>query len=225
LSLSQISDDFVAPKCEQQIKILYREKRFLVIDKPSGLLSLSGKNPLNQDSVHFRLTQEFPSAMMVHRLDLGTSGLMLVALDKPSNANLAGQFSARSISKTYMSLLDGLLNDDEGQVDAPIAKDASIFPRVNICAKHGKQAYSDYRVIERLTDALATRVRFSPSTGRTHQLRVHSQHLGHPILGCDLYGTKRSYQAASRLMLHAESLAFNHPTSGQRMLFECASPF
>jgi tRNA pseudouridine32 synthase/23S rRNA pseudouridine746 synthase len=223
--MNTIIDDFVAPKCSLEIEILLVEEHFLLINKPSGLLSLSGKNPLNQDSVHYRLVQEYPTASMVHRLDFGTSGIMLVALNKPANANLARQFQLRTVIKTYQSILDGHLDNDSGQISAAIAKDPQLFPRLKVCSSSGKQALTDYQVIERSNTPNISRVMFYPQTGRTHQLRIHSQHLGHPILGCDLYGTADSQQASSRLLLHAEKLEFDHPVSGERVYGKCACPF
>jgi tRNA pseudouridine32 synthase/23S rRNA pseudouridine746 synthase len=223
--MSPIIDNFIVPECLQDIEVLRQDEHFLLINKPSGLLSLSGKNPLNKDSVHFRLVQDFPTAKMVHRLDLGTSGIMLIALSKEANANLAKQFQLRSVFKTYVSLLAGQITDESRHIDAPIAKDPLLFPRLKTCFKHGKQAQTDFQVIEHLQDPLSTRVRFYPQTGRTHQLRIHSQYIGHPILGCDLYGTENTHQAASRLMLHAEKLEFDDPVSGERVLGECVCPF
>lgn len=222
---NSIIDNFVAPECLQQIKILSQDEHFLLINKPAGLLSLSGKNPLNKDSVHYRLVQGFPSASMVHRLDLGTSGIMLIALNKQANANLAKQFQLRSVLKTYIAVLEGHVIDDSGQISAPIAKDPLLFPRLKICYQQGKQAQTDYQVLERLQDPKSTRIRYHPLTGRTHQLRIHSQHIDHPIQGCDLYGTQHSLQAANRLMLHAEKLEFDHPVSGERIQGKCTCPF
>jgi len=219
------ADSFVVPVCNQQIEILYRDEFILLINKPSGLLSLSGKNILNRDSVHFRLTQRFPTALMVHRLDFGTSGIMLLALNKSVNANLTKQFQDRSVIKTYMGLLHGHLQNDQGCIDAPIAKDKPNFPLLKICHDSGKQALSQYQVIERLQDPPSTRVLFTPRTGRTHQLRIHSREIGHPILGCDLYGSKQTQGMASRLLLHALTLEFDHPVSGERIRRECPCPF
>lgn len=223
-----LPDDFIAPVCHQTISTLYKDEAILVINKPSGLLSLSGKNPLNKDSVHFRLVQSYPSAMMVHRLDLGTSGVMVLALNKSVNANLTKQFQARSVVKTYEATLMGNLPDDEGVIDAPLAK--GVFPYQKVCHESGKSAESHYRVLERLLDPVSgvplTRVLFMPLTGRTHQLRVHSQFLKYPILGCDLYGLVvngvDSQPLATRLMLHAKSLQFAHPVSGAQVYFEAA---
>jgi tRNA pseudouridine32 synthase/23S rRNA pseudouridine746 synthase len=223
--MNAIIDNFVAPECLQEIVILFQDAHMLMINKPSGLLSLSGKNPLNKDSVHFRLVQDFPSAKMVHRLDFGTSGIMLIALNKQANVHLSKQFELRSVVKTYVSVLAGHLIDESGQINMPIAKDPLLFPRLKTCVKHGKRAQTDYQVLERLHNPLSTRVSYQPQTGRTHQLRIHSQHIGHPILGCDLYGTQQTQLAANRLMLHAEKLQFDHPVTGQRILGECVCPF
>lgn len=220
-----IVDNFVAPECLQKIHILFKDTDFLLINKPTGLLSLSGKNPLNRDSVHFRLVQDFPTASLVHRLDLGTSGIMLIALNKSANANLAAQFQLRSVVKTYVSVLAGHMIDNSGQINMPIAKDPLLFPRLKISIEHGKEARTDYQVLERLQKPEASRVQYQPLTGRTHQLRIHSQYVGHPILGCDLYGTQQTHKAANRLMLHAEKLQFDHPVTGKRIMAECACPF
>ncbi|MDX2418522.1 MAG: RluA family pseudouridine synthase [Xanthomonadales bacterium] len=220
-----VIDHFVAPVCYEQIEILYQDEFILLVNKPSGLLSLSGKNPLNKDSVHFRLVQQFPTATLLHRLDFGTSGVMLLALNKSANANLTRQFQARTVKKTYMAMLDGHLQSDCGDIDAPIAKDKPNFPSLKICYDSGKQALSHYQVLERLENPLCSRVIFTPETGRTHQLRLHSREIGHPILGCDLYGSERTQALASRLLLHAVSLEFDHPVSAKRMLLSCDCPF
>ena len=122
-------------------------------------------------------------------------------------------------------MLDGHLASDEGDIDAPIAKDKPNFPLLKICHDEGKPALSHYRVLERLENPLRSRVLFSPQTGRTHQLRLHSREIGHPILGCDLYGTEQTRLMASRLLLHALSLEFEHPASSQRMKMSCCCSF
>ncbi|MEH6470049.1 MAG: pseudouridine synthase [Halopseudomonas sp.] len=219
------ADPFIVPFCDQQIEILYQDDELLLINKPSGLLSLSGKHPLNKDSVHFRLVQDFSTATMVHRLDFGTSGILIVALNKPTNAILTKQFQDRSVNKTYTALLHGHLSDNCGSIDLPIAKDRPNFPLQKICYETGKQARSNYRVIERIAEPLATRVQFQPLSGRTHQLRIHSREIGHPILGCDLYASDEAYFMAKRLMLHATSIEFDHPVSGERIEGVCPCPF
>ncbi|MEG3132725.1 RluA family pseudouridine synthase [Rouxiella sp. T17] len=256
--MSKIIDTFIAPPCHDKIEILYQDEHLVLINKPAGLLSLSGKNPLNLDSVHHRLVKLFPGCTLIHRLDFGTSGLMVIARNKAINAALCQQFSERTVSKVYSALLCGHLEANEGIIDAAIAKDPALFPLMSICAINGKPARSGYRVVERFHQTLKdgtslplTRVELTPETGRTHQLRIHCQHLGHPILGCDLYGglslsiykketagftkeTAGKEIAASelstaentpRLMLHASELHFIHPISGEKIEARNASPF
>lgn len=228
--MSAIIDSFIAPPCHDDIQILWQDEHLLLIDKPSGLLSLSGKNPQNLDSVHYRLVQSFPGCTLVHHLDFGTSGLMVVARNKAINAALCQQFSQRSVEKVYSALLCGHVENDEGVIDAPIAKDPALFPLMSICAITGKPARSRYRVVERFyqeTGLPLTRVELTPETGRTHQLRIHCQLLGHPILGCDLYGglDVPGAEGTPRLMLHASELNFIHPMSGEPVNARHAAPF
>lgn len=228
--MSVIVDNFIAPPCLDEIEILWQDEHLLLINKPSGLLSLSGKNPQNLDSVHYRLVKNFSGCTLVHRLDFGTSGLMVIARNKAINAALCQQFSQRSVEKAYSALLCGHLENDEGVIDAPIAKDPALFPLMSICAVTGKPARSRYRVIERFyqtTGLPLTRVALTPETGRTHQLRIHCQQLGHPILGCDLYGGLEwpGAETTPRLMLHASGLDFVHPVSGETINARHAAPF
>lgn len=228
--MSVIVDNFIAPPCLDEIEILWQDEHLLLIDKPSGLLSLSGKNPQNLDSVHYRLVQNFPGCTLVHRLDFGTSGIMVIARNKAINAALCHQFSQRTVKKVYSALLCGHVENDEGVIDAPIAKDPALFPLMSICAVTGKPARSRYRVIERFYQATGlplTRVALTPETGRTHQLRIHCQQLGHPILGCDLYGGLEwpGAETTPRLMLHASGLDFVHPVSGETINARHAAPF
>lgn len=232
--MSTIADTFIAPPCYDQIEILYLDEHLVLINKPAGLLSLSGKNPQNIDSVHHRLVKIFPGCTLVHRLDFGTSGLMLIARNKTINAALCQQFSQRKVAKVYSALLYGHLNDNEGTIDAAIAKDPALFPLMSICSIHGKPARSRYQVMARFyhplqdgTQLPLTRVQLTPETGRTHQLRIHCQQLGHPILGCDLYGGRLppGTERTPRLMLHASKLHFVHPISGEWINAHHASPF
>lgn len=227
-----ITDNFVAPVCKDVIAILYQDDDILLINKPSGLFSLSGKNPLNWDSVHYRLvhgqegvTPPFPEAKLPHRLDFGTSGIMVVGLNAKSAQHLNKQFQTRTVQKRYVAMLEGWIADDQGQITAAIAKDKELFPRVKICHTTGKTAVSEYRVLDRLDKPARSLIRFTPCTGRTHQLRIHSLSIGHPILGCDLYKSDHSEQMADRLLLHARDLYFDHPVSGERFHGQCPSPF
>jgi len=197
----------------------------MLINKPSGLLTLSGKHPLNRDSVHYRLIQDFPAASMLHRLDFGTSGIMIVAMNKQINAHIGRQFQQRLIEKTYIAILHGHLLENTGRIDIPLAKDKENFPLQKICYESGKKAETKYRVLERMQESLASRVEFVPISGRTHQLRIHSQAIGHPILGCDLYATDEAFIMADRLMLHATEIEFDHPVSGERIKAVSPCPF
>jgi tRNA pseudouridine32 synthase/23S rRNA pseudouridine746 synthase len=220
-----VIDTFVAPACHQSIEMLYQDEHILLINKPSGLLSLSGKNPLNLDSVHHRLAQIYPLISLIHRLDFGTSGIMLLALDKTTNALLSQQFQSRTVTKRYQSIVAGHIKQDSGIIEAPISKDKALFPRLKVCFEQGQTALSHFQVLERLTKPDRTRLLFTPETGRTHQLRIHSQFIGHPMLGCDLYGTDETQAMAPRLLLHASELEFEHPVTGQAMKISCPCPF
>ncbi|MFC1602836.1 pseudouridine synthase [Pseudomonadota bacterium] len=211
------ADPFIVPACHEEIEIIYQDQYLLLISKPTALLTLSGKHPLNKDSVHFRLVKDFPTATMIHRLDFGTSGILVVALSKEVNAHIGKQFQARSVVKTYTAILHGHLPDDEGCIEFPIAKDRPNFPLQKICYETGKKAVTNYHVIERLQEPVTTRVMFKPMSGRTHQLRIHSSEIGHPILGCDLYATDEAFFMAKRLMLHAMGIEFDHPVTGERI--------
>lgn len=219
------ADPFIVPACHEEIEILYQDEHLLLINKPTGLLSLSSKPPLNQDSVHSRLVKEFPTATLVHRLDLGTSGIMIVALNKAINAAIGNQFQDRTVTKSYIAVLHGHLQEETGSMDFPIAK--GVFPLQKVCYETGKKALTDYRVIERNEEEgkLTTRVEFKPVTGRTHQLRVHSEAFDHPILGCDLYASDEAFFMASRLMLHATTIEFDHPITGERIYGVSPCPF
>lgn len=234
------ADPFIVPLCLDEIQILFEDEHILIINKPSGLLSLSGKNPLNIDSVHHRLAKIYPGCTLIHRLDFGTSGIMILARNKVINALLCKQFSERRVSKRYTALLQGTVENDSGIVDIGIAKDTENFPLMRLCNQTGKAAKSQYKVLSRFTQTAqdsfyvedlragkraVSLVEFEPITGRTHQLRLHSQHLGHPILGCDLYATDEAFFMTSRLMLHASKLCFTHPVSQELMNIKCSSPF
>lgn len=228
-------DDFIAPPCNEEITILFQDEHLLLINKPTKLLSLSGKNPANLDSVHYRIKQDFPSALMIHRLDLGTSGIMVLALNKDISRLLNRQFSERQVNKTYTALLAGQLEQNQGEIELPITKGE--FPYQKICRDTGKPALTKYQLLgheffqHNDQQHPISRVTYQPHTGRTHQLRIHSQQLGHPIIGCDLYPNLNddpdgsTEQMADRLMLHATSLEFRHPISGEHILGQCPCPF
>ena len=205
-----------------KIETLYEDEHLLVVLKPAGLLSVPGKSV--HDSVYFRLKQQYPDAsgpLVVHRLDLATSGLMLIAKTSAVHKNLQSQFIKRSIQKRYVALLDGLLPHDQGTIDLPLRVDLDDRPRQMVCYEHGLSARTHWEVIDRLNGQ--TRVYFYPVTGRTHQLRVHAAHpngLNTPIVGDELYGIP-----GDRLMLHADRVVFLHPVTGEEMVVESKAQF
>jgi tRNA pseudouridine32 synthase/23S rRNA pseudouridine746 synthase len=234
------TEPFIAPKCDAEIEILHQDEHILLINKPSGLLSLSGQHPLNIDSVHYRMVKDYPGCTLIHRLDFGTSGIMLLARSKGINRLLCKQFSERRVDKRYTALLHGYLEQDSGLIDCGITKDIDNFPLMKLSSDKGKPAQSRYQVLSRFVQTATddfyqddnragnkqvTRVEFEPLTGRTHQLRLHSQYMGHPILGCDLYATNEAYFMSARLMLHACELSFDHPVTGDSIKIKCSSPF
>lgn len=217
------ADPFIVPKCEADIEIVYQDDYLLVIDKPTKLLSLSGKHPENKDSVHLRITKSHPTATLIHRLDFGTSGLMLLALNKDINKLLCKQFSDRTVIKHYEAILNGKLESELGIIELPLIKDIDGFPLQKVCFITGKRAVSQFELQTYNSETNTSKVLFKPITGRTHQLRLHSQAIGHPIIGCDLYDAEDSFHKAKRLMLHASYLEFTHPVTQARLSFNRSS--
>lgn len=207
-----------------ELSIVFEDAWLIVVDKPSGLLSVPGKDTSVTDSVLARLRARHPRAegpLLVHRLDLDTSGLLVAALDSRTHAALQRQFLHRGVQKRYVAWLEGAVRGEEGTIDFPMRVDLDDRPRQIHDPVHGKPAVTRWRVLERRGER--TRVALFPLTGRTHQLRVHAAHplgLGAPIVGDRLYG-----HPDDRLMLHAESLSFLHPETGQRVSFERPAPF
>src|SRR5690606_34602489 len=175
----------------------------LLVNKPSGLLSVPGRHPRNRDCLISRLQAQWPEALIVHRLDMDTSGIMVIALNKEVHANLSRQFQQRQVTKQYDALVFGLVAQDSGAVDAPLITDWPNRPLQKICYEQGKAALTRYRVLQRDEQSNRSHLLLEPLTGRSHQLRVHMRELGHPILGDSFYGCPTSKAMASRLMLHA----------------------
>ncbi|MEI6410030.1 MAG: pseudouridine synthase [Bacteroidota bacterium] len=204
------------------IEILYEDAYLLVVNKPASLLSVPGKNI--HDSVYFRLKKLYPEAtgpMIVHRLDMSTSGLMLVAKTEAVYKDLQHQFLKRTIKKRYVAVLEGVIQADSGVIDLPLRVDLDDRPRQMVCYEHGKAARTEWNVVSRADGR--TRIHFFPITGRTHQLRVHAAHpqgLNTPIMGDEIYGNK-----GERLCLHAEYLEFVHPVRGEKVVMEVGAGF
>ena len=207
---------------DSALDIVYDDRWLTVVNKPSGMLTVPGK--LLEDSLLTRYQDAHPEAtgpIVVHRLDQETSGLVVFAKDKDTHKALQKQFEAHTIKKRYIALLDGLVPQDEGIIDLPLRPDVDDRPRQCVDYELGKRAVTRYRVLERKNGL--SRVAFDPFTGRTHQLRVHASHikgLNCPIVGDRLYG-----KAGNRLMLHAQSITFIHPATGEKMTLECTPEF
>jgi len=208
------------------LPIVYQSARFVVIDKPSGLLSVPGRSADKSDCVRARVQAMFPEAtgpMTVHRLDLETSGLIVLALDPEAQRALSIQFEKRRVQKHYRAILGADLPNDEGVVRLPIARDWPNRPRQKVCFETGRPAETRYRVLTRFGDR--TRVEFTPVTGRSHQLRIHAAHrqgLNAPILGDALYGNPST---APRLLLHATYLRLRDPDTDTPIEIESEAPF
>ena len=203
-----------AERGNEKLNIVYEDQWLLIINKPAGMLSVPGKE--RQTSIYDLAREAYPEAegpMIVHRLDMATSGLLIIAKDKKTHQHLQAQFKNRSIRKKYIALLDGIVPEDESTIELPLCPNPLDRPRQMVDTQYGKPAITYYQVLER-TDKY-TRIAFYPHTGRTHQLRVHAAHpsgLHCPIIGDELYGKKDK-----RLYLHAESIEFTHPVNGQSM--------
>jgi len=220
-----VDDLTVLPRCLDEVKILQRDESFLIVDKPTRILSVPGRHPQNRDSVIARLLVDFPNAAIVHRLDFDTSGVMVIPLNKSALSHISKQFQARTTQKTYTAVVNGLLKDDEGVIDLPIAADQENRPKYKICAETGRQSVTEFTVVSRDESAQTTRVLLHPITGRSHQLRLHMQAIGHPILGCEFYADTQALQKSSRLLLHATELVFNHPVTGEKIVGLCNPTF
>ncbi|MEP5766344.1 MAG: pseudouridine synthase [Halieaceae bacterium] len=220
-----MQEPYIVPRCERAIEILYQDEHLLFIHKPDLLLSIPGRHPLNQDCVINRLRENFPGASMVHRLDLDTSGIMVIPLSSAVHSDISRQFQRRQVKKSYHAEVYGLLAQDQDEIDMPIAPDWTRRPRQKICAEKGKAALTRYQVLERQPTANRTRVLLQPETGRSHQLRIHLSEIGHPILGCDLYAHAEGLAMAPRLLLHASYLGLTHPISGTWIEQSCPPDF
>lgn len=214
---------YLVPHSTEEIAILYEDSDLLLVRKPTLLLSIPGRHPLNKDCLITRLQQRYPTASIVHRLDLDTSGIMVIPLNKATHAHISRQFQEREVHKSYLAMVYGVVTPDTGEVDLPIACDWERRPLQMICHERGRSAFTRFEVLERWDDH--SRVLLKPVTGRSHQLRIHMRELGHPILGCDMYAHEAALAMADRLMLHATTLEFTHPATGQKLRGECPPDF
>ena len=208
-----------------QQTLLHRDEHFIVINKPAGVLSVPGKGDLS-DSVLTRLQAIEPNVLLIHRLDRDTSGILVFALNKAAQSHISKQFQNRQTDKQYHALVSGYLTG-KGSVDVPVNYDATRPPLHIVDPHHNKPALTHWKAVEQfeIHHYAVTRVKLTPITGRSHQLRVHMQHLGHAIIGDTLYASVQAQQVMPRLCLHAERLSFFHPISGEQLNYVCPAPF
>jgi tRNA pseudouridine32 synthase / 23S rRNA pseudouridine746 synthase len=205
------------------VPVLYVDDSLVAVDKPAGLLTVPGRGEHLQHCVALRLRDHFPDVLVVHRLDQATSGVMVLARGAAAQRALGRAFERRRVAKRYQAVVDGVIDDDAGCIDLPLAADWPNRPRQQVDLQRGKPALTRWRVLGREPRAHTTRVELEPFTGRSHQLRVHLRAIGHPIVGDALYAPLA--MAAPRLMLHACALKVPHPHDGRPMSFSSEVPF
>ncbi len=206
------------------LDILLNDEHLLVVNKPAGLLSVPGNSPEKQDCMVSRCQAEFGDIHIVHRLDMSTSGIIAFARSKDAVRAMNKLFAAREVSKTYIAIVDGLVEQDKGEINAPLMVDWPNRPMQKIDGQ-GRPAHTLYQVLKRNQADNSTRVQLTPITGRSHQLRVHMMSIGHAILGDEFYAPDTAFHKADRLLLHAAELAFIHPITGQPVHIHCPPSF
>jgi len=230
LNSRPMSDDpALLPNPPGPLKVIYEDAQLLVFDKPPGLLSVPGRGPDKQDCLSARAIARFPDALVVHRLDMATSGLIVMARGAAMQRALSDAFAARNVRKRYEAVVAGSPEpvdrpDAWHEIDAPIAADWARRP-LRVIDAAGQPSLTRWQLLRSLPDRHASHLALEPTTGRTHQLRVHLASIGHPILGDMLYGDADVQQRADRLMLHATELELTHPVSGERLRWVSASGF
>jgi tRNA pseudouridine32 synthase/23S rRNA pseudouridine746 synthase len=205
------------------MRLLHADDALVVIDKPAGLLAVPGRGEDKRDCAALRVQSMFADALVVHRLDMATSGLMVFGRGAAAQRALSLSFARREVEKRYVAVVAGRLDDDAGEIDLPLIVDWPMRPRQKVDFERGKPSLTRWRVLAR--DADTTRVELEPVTGRSHQLRVHLLAIGHPIAGDALYAPPPVLASAPRLLLHASRLTLPHPAGGRRLTFTSPSPF
>ncbi|WP_206483375.1 bifunctional tRNA pseudouridine(32) synthase/23S rRNA pseudouridine(746) synthase RluA [Thalassotalea sp. G2M2-11] len=216
--------DFIyRPPLSPYLDIVYRDKDIVVLNKPSGLLTVPGRLTEHRDCLQTRVQRVLPSATIVHRLDMATSGIILMALNKAAHVHISRQFEQRKTQKQYLARVYGHVQEQDGTIDLPLICDWPNRPKQKVDHENGKQAKTHYHVLSYSENS--TFVELLPITGRSHQLRVHMLALGHPILGDRLYAHDKALTESPRLQLHAKWLQISHPVSEQTLTFEAPCPF
>jgi len=203
--------------------VLYHDDYLVLLDKPSGLLSVKGIGIDKIDCLAVRVASAIEGARIVHRLDMDTSGVIVMARDADTHRELSRQFQDREVEKIYIAEVGGQVERDSGCIDIPIRKDMENPPMQCVDFEHGKASKTYWRVLERRGDR--TRLEIRPVTGRSHQIRIHLREIGHPILGDNLYATSSVLAMSDRLLLHAQSLTITHPATGERLTTNANCPF
>lgn len=213
------------PPPDTGLTIRYLDEALIVLDKPTGLLAVPGRGPDKQDCLASRVTKRYPEARVVHRLDMATSGLMLMARGADVQGRMSRLFQQRRVKKRYLAVVGGVPDPCQGEIDLPLITDWPNRPKQKVDHRLGKSALTRYRVLASDQKANTARVQLSPHTGRSHQLRVHMMSIGHPILGDELYADLQWRHASDRLLLHAEFLQFPHPLTGSLVCVTSAPDF
>ena len=236
--------DFIyQPPMSPYLDIIFQDEDIVVLNKSSGLLSVPGRLPEHQDCLQNRVQRVLPTATIVHRLDMATSGILIMALNKPAHVNISRQFEQRKTKKSYIARVFGHVKEHEGSVDLPLICDWPNRPKQKVDHENGKQSLTHYQVLSYseahsgntssesslsengIVESESTLVELTPVTGRSHQLRVHMLALGHPILGDRLYAHEQALTVSPRLQLHARNLSLAHPVSGELLAFSAPCPF
>ena len=205
-----LNDNFIYMPPQDPLEIMYEDEDLVVVNKPAGLLSVMGRLPEHQDSAYLRVLAQYPSAKVTHRLDMATSGLLMFAKHRDAEVAISKMFQARTVKKYYVALVQGQIQQD-GSVEVPLITDWENRPRQMVHFELGKPAKTLFQSIEYDVITDQSRVRLEPVTGRSHQLRVHMMHIGHPIMGDKLYHPEPAQFDLKRMALHAAYLAFKHP--------------
>ncbi len=205
------------------LDIVHKDDDLIIVDKPSGLLSVPGKSKNHKDCLESRLRKRFPEILLVHRLDHPTSGIMVFARNSHAQRHLGLQFEKRQMQKTYVARVQGHINGKSGHINLPLICDWPNRPKQMVCYENGKSSQTDWEVLS--IEDISTRLALYPKTGRSHQLRVHCLAIGHPILGDNFYGNDESRSAADRLQLHALSITLRHPVGGKWNTYSAPCPF
>jgi len=213
------------PPLHEGLNILFMDEDLLIFDKPSGLLSVPGRDEAKQDCMISRVQIEHPEALIVHRLDMATSGLLIMAKNKQIHRQLSLLFQERKIEKEYIAVVDGIIKADYGEINLPLITDWPNRPKQKVDYEKGKPSKTHFHVLKRDAANKVTRVSLKPETGRTHQLRVHMLSIGHAILGDNLYADSEAKEKSDRLLLHANYLKFNHPVSESVIEIKSPTPF